>query len=95
MAEPPAPSSRPNWLWIILIALLAVLLLAWLFSPSGDRDGAVQDPIVTGDMTEPGATEGGGAVGAGLPQPGDGTGLAAPVGESAPGAGTQADPLPE
>jgi hypothetical protein len=95
MAEPPAPSSRPNWLWIILIALLAVLLLAWLFSPSGDRDGAVEDPIVTGDVTEPGAAEGAGTVGTGLPQPGDGTGLAEPVDDSAPGAGVAVDPLPE
>ena len=95
MAEPPAPSSRPNWLWIVLIALLAVLLLAWLFSPSGDRDGAVEDPIVTGDVTEPGAQEGAGPVGTGLPQPGAGTGPAAPGDESAPGTGTQVDPLPE
>ena len=95
MAEPTAPSSRTKWLWIILIALLAILLLAWLFNPSGDRDGSVEDPIVTGDVTEPGAAEGAGPVGTGLPQEGDGTGLAAPADESAPGAGTQADRLPE
>ena len=55
----------------------------------------MEDPIVTGDVTEPGANEGAGPVGTGLPQPGDGTGLADPVDESAPGAGTQANPLPE
>jgi len=95
MADPPAPSARPNWLWILLIALLAVLLLAWLFSPSGDRDGAVEDPIVTGDVTEPGADAGAGAVGTGLPEQGDGTGLAEPVDQTEPGAGVEVNRQPD
>jgi len=87
MAEPAAPSWRPNWSWIVLIALLAVLLLAWPFSPSGYRDAAVDDPIVTGDMTEPGTAEGAGPIGTGLPAEVDGSDLAEPVDEPGPAAG--------
>ena len=58
MAE---PTSRPaKWLWPLIIALLAVLLLIWLFNPAGDEDtGQVEDPIVTGDMAEPAAPDAG------------------------------------
>jgi hypothetical protein len=90
MADSNPTRSGSKWLWPVLLVLLAILLLAWLLNPSGDREGEVQDPIVTGDMTEPGA-DGTGPVGTGLPQPGG----AAPIDENAPGAGTTVDPLPE
>lgn len=59
MTEPePAPRSPSKWLWPTVIALLAVLLLIWLMSPSGDRDDpGVNDPIVTGDMSDPAMEE--------------------------------------
>ena len=48
------PTSRPaKWLWPLIIALLAVLLLIWLFNPAGEGDAEVEDPIVTGDVSEP------------------------------------------
>lgn len=50
MADP-TPSGPRKWLWPLLIALLAVLLLVWLFNPSGNEDtGAVEDPIVTPEL---------------------------------------------
>jgi hypothetical protein len=35
-----APASRAGWLWILVIAVLAILLLAWLLDPSGEADDA-------------------------------------------------------
>ena len=53
MADPSPSRTTGKWLWPLLIALLAILLLIWLFSPSGDREGEVDDPIVTGELAEP------------------------------------------
>ena len=53
MADPVPSRTTGKWLWPLLIALLAILLLIWLFSPSGDREGEVGDPIVTGELAEP------------------------------------------
>ena len=65
--EPPPPRTGPNWLWIAVIALLAILLIVWLVNPSGDTDDAmVEDPIVVPDPAAPDA----GATGAALPAPG-------------------------
>lgn len=53
MADPLNPqSSGKKWLWPIIIALFAVVMLVVLLSPSGERDGTVQDPIVMEDMGE-------------------------------------------
>lgn len=55
MADPVSNGPR-KWLWPLLIALLAVLLLIWFLNPSGNEDDtAVEDPIVTGDLSEPAA----------------------------------------
>ena len=71
--EPPPPPTGPNWLWITLIALLAILLIVWLVNPSGDRDEAgIDDPIVMPDPAAPDA----GPTGMGLPAPGETTGAA-------------------
>lgn len=51
MADPAPTRTTGKWLWPLLIALLAILLLIWLFSPSGDTDEAqVEDPIVTPEL---------------------------------------------
>lgn len=57
MADPVPSRTTGKWLWPLLIALLAILLLIWLFSPSGDREGEVGDPIVTGELAEPAAPD--------------------------------------
>ena len=57
MADPSPSRTTGKWLWPLLIALLAILLLIWLFSPSGDREGEVDDPIVTGELAEPAAPD--------------------------------------
>ena len=65
MADPQDPKPRGNLLWILVIAALALLLLFWFLSPSGDTDEAqVEDPIVTPEL---GTAEGAGIVGEGLP----------------------------
>ena len=53
MADPSPSRTTGKWLWPVLIALLAIITLIWLFSPSGDREGEVGDPIVTGELAEP------------------------------------------
>ncbi len=54
MADPDIPGSRAKWFWLLAIVLLAVLTLVWLFNPSGNEDEpGVEDPITTGDLTEP------------------------------------------
>jgi len=64
----PAPRSKSKLLWPLVIALLAVLLLIWFISPSGDRDApGVEDPIVTGELADPAAQQGAGQLGEGLP----------------------------
>lgn len=50
MADP--TRSTGKWLWPLLIALLAILLLVWLLNPSGDTEGQVEDPIVTPEFGE-------------------------------------------
>lgn len=53
MADPVPTRTTGKWLWPVLIALLAIILLIWLFSPSGDTDEAqVEDPIVTPELGE-------------------------------------------
>jgi hypothetical protein len=54
MADPRSPQQAPRtkWLWVGLVVVLAFLLIAVLFNPSGDRDGTVNDPIVIEDMGE-------------------------------------------
>lgn len=86
--EPPPPRTGPNWPWIIVIALLAILLIVWLVNPSGDRDEAgIEDPIVVPDPAVPGA----GATGVGLPE----AGAAAPeAGQPAAEAGATAAGTP-
>ena len=76
MADPVPPRASARWLWPAVIAVLAILLLVWAFSPSGDRDTAVEDPIVIEDVADPAAEEGAGPLGEGLP------------GEDAPDPGT-------
>lgn len=90
MADPVEPRPRGNWLWLVVIALLAVLLLVWMFSPSGDREGEVEDPIVTGELADPAAEDGAGVFGEGLPE----EGAAPPVDPDAPGADTTVDRQP-
>lgn len=53
MADPinPQPTGK-KWLWPLIIALFAVVLLIVLLNPSGERDGTVQDPIVMEDTGE-------------------------------------------
>lgn len=46
MADP-QPSSRSKWLWVAIIAVLTALIIVWVFSPTGDRDADVDDPIAT------------------------------------------------
>ena len=53
MADPSPSRTTGKWLWPVLIALLAIILLVVMFSPSGDREGEVGDPIVTGELAEP------------------------------------------
>lgn len=69
-AHEPAPApyqSKSRWLWPMVIALLAVLVLVFMLSPSGDRDDpGVEDPIVIDDVSDP-AADPAGALGAGLP----------------------------
>lgn len=56
MAQPPKPqNSRSKWIWVAFIVVLSVLVIAVAFNPSGDRDGAVEDPIV---MDDPGVGTG-------------------------------------
>jgi hypothetical protein len=52
MADPNTPHEQPKtkWIWVALIVVLAFLVVAVLFNPSGERDGTVQDPIVIEDM---------------------------------------------
>ncbi|WP_239806182.1 hypothetical protein [Croceicoccus hydrothermalis] len=66
MADAPAPRKRPNWLWIVILALLALLALLWIFGAFGGNTDAepdlaeavgvedagteVYEPAVTGDM---------------------------------------------
>jgi hypothetical protein len=61
MADQVPSRTAGKWLWPLVIALLAVLLLIWLLNPSGDRDeGQVEDPIVTPELGEepaPGVNE--------------------------------------
>lgn len=53
MARPDKPqASRPNWVWLVMIVLLGVLLVVVLVSPSGDRDGDVDDPVAIEEMGE-------------------------------------------
>jgi hypothetical protein len=53
MAQSPQPQPpRTKWLWVAVIVVLAVLLTIMLFNPSGDRDGAVEDPIAMPDTGE-------------------------------------------
>lgn len=53
MANPPPPrTSGPKWIWVALIVVLAIVLTIVLFNPSGDRDGAVEDPIVMPETGE-------------------------------------------
>lgn len=35
--------KTPNWLWIIVIAALAIVLIAWALDPSGDADDNIDD----------------------------------------------------
>ena len=44
--------SPSRWPFLVVLAALAILGVVWLASPSGDRDGAVDDPIVTQDFGE-------------------------------------------
>ena len=54
MADP--AGSRAKWIWIVLLAVLAVLALVWLLDPSGEEDEAgLEDPIVSGNLAEPAA----------------------------------------
>lgn len=88
MADP-APRSNSKWLWPLVIALLAVLLLIWFISPSGDRDDpGVEDPIVTGELADPAAEEGAGPLGQGLP----GEGAPDPAAGGEPVEGRQSAP---
>lgn len=86
--------SNSKWLWPLVIALLAVLTLVWLASPSGDRDQpGVEDPIVTGSLADSDAMS---AVdpaevampGHGAPDPAAGDGPADPM-EDAPAVSRQ------
>jgi hypothetical protein len=54
MADPRSPQQAPRtkWLWVGMIVVLAFLVIAVLFNPSGERDGTVNDPIVIEDMGE-------------------------------------------
>lgn len=53
MAQSPVPGpSRPNWLWLALIVVVAILALVVIVSPSGDRTGAVEDPVTTPQLGE-------------------------------------------
>ncbi|KLE34129.1 hypothetical protein [Aurantiacibacter luteus] len=45
MADPAPSGSKTKWLWLLVVILLGVLLVFVLVSPSGDRDGDVDDPI--------------------------------------------------
>jgi hypothetical protein len=67
MAQPPNPQdSRTKWIWVAVIAALAVLVAGLALNPSGDRDGTVDDPIV---MDDPGDGTGVGQT----PEPGENT----------------------
>lgn len=68
MADPVDPRSKYRWLWPVVLVLLAVLLILVLFNPSGNREGEVNDPIVTGEVADPAAEAGAGPVGPGLPE---------------------------
>ena len=54
MVEQRTPHEQPKtrWIWVALIVVLAFLVIAVLFNPSGERDGTVQDPIVMEDPGE-------------------------------------------
>lgn len=52
----PAPRSNARLLWPLLIALLLVLTIIWMLSPSGDTaEPGVDDPIVIEDPSLPAA----------------------------------------
>lgn len=86
MADPIDPSPRPKWPWLLVIVLLAVLMAIFLFSPSGDRSGDVDDPIAVDDLGEPTT----GVLGEGLP----GEDELEPVDPDAPGSDTTTELMP-
>ncbi|GEM_PF-3589680 len=47
------PRTPSRWPFLVVIAALAVLGLVWLANPSGDREGQVEDPIVTQQFEDP------------------------------------------
>jgi hypothetical protein len=58
MADPVPSRTSGKWLWPLVIALLAIILVIWMLNPSGDTDeGQVEDPIVTPELAEPAAPD--------------------------------------
>lgn len=66
-------APRTKWLWGGVLAVLAFVLIAVMFNPSGDRDGTVQDPIVIEDLGE------GTGIGAGINPDGEEVAAPAPI----------------
>lgn len=52
MATPPPRRPMAKWFWVAAIVVLAFVLVVVLLNPTGDRDGAVEDPIVMPETGE-------------------------------------------
>ena len=59
MADPDGKKSTAKWFWILILAALFILLLAWFRNPLGDVEG-VPEPEPTApssEWVEPNPTE--------------------------------------
>ena len=53
MADTGPDSLKMKWLWLLVIIVLGVLAVVFIISPSGDRDGDIDDPVAVDDIGQP------------------------------------------